>query len=124
MYINISNDLIVDFNDIILFFDTENTTLSKEGGKYLVDAEKNKRIVDLSKNSFPRSFMVVMDKETNEETVYLLSMTTQSILKTLKTFLKYYRLIHKWELTFLESVVKTILFLLDKQQLLKSNKQN
>ncbi len=84
MYLNISNDLIVDFDDIILFFDTDNTTQSKEGGKYLINAEKNKKLVDLSKNSFPRSFMVVMDKETNEETVYLLSMTTQSILKTIK----------------------------------------
>ena len=83
MYLNIGNDIVLDSDDIICIMDTENTTQTLSGGKFLVDAEKKGNLIDASLNSFPRTFIVVRDKKKGE-IVYLSNYSSSTILKSIK----------------------------------------
>lgn len=83
MYLNIGNDIVLDSDDIICIMDTDNTTETESGGKFLVDAEKKGVIIDACGNSFPRTFIVVKDK-TKGEIVYLSNVNSSTIVKSIK----------------------------------------
>lgn len=83
MYLNIGNDIVLDSDDIICIMDTDNTTQTLSGGKFLIDAEKKGVIVDASGNSFPRTFIVARDKEKGE-IVYLSNVNSSTIVKSIK----------------------------------------
>lgn len=83
-YLNLGNDIVLDENDIIAVFDTDNITSTKRGGEYLLRAEKNGNVINSCKNSFPRSFIVACSKEKDEEIVYLSNISVPTILKSIR----------------------------------------
>lgn len=79
MYINLGNDVTVKEEDIIGFFDLDNTTVSKRSREYLSNAEKNGNVKYLTYD-LPKTF-IVCSKRKKENRVYLSQFSPQTLIK-------------------------------------------
>ena len=82
MYLHLGNDVIVNMNSVIGIFDMDNTTLSKTTRDFLVNAEKNGRVIDIT-DDLPKSFVVV--KAWDGEIIYVSSLASRTLLKRVKS---------------------------------------
>ena len=82
MYLHLGNDVIVNMNSVIGIFDMDNTTVSKTTRDFLVNAEKNGRVIDIT-DDLPKSFVVV--KAWDGEIVYVSSLASRTLLKRVKS---------------------------------------
>ena len=57
MYLHLGNDTTVKKSDIIGVFDMDNTTISKQGRKFLTIAEQNNEVIYTSED-LPKSYIV------------------------------------------------------------------
>lgn len=78
MYLHLGNDAIVKKSDIIGVFDMDNTTISKQGRKFLTIAEQNKEVIYTSID-LPKSYIITNDNKKN--TVYISSISSGTLLK-------------------------------------------
>lgn len=78
MYLHLGNDEAVKKSDIIGVFDMDNTTISKQGRKFLTIAEQNKEVVYTS-NDLPKSYILTNNNKKN--TVYISSISSSTLLK-------------------------------------------
>ena len=78
MYLHLGNDAIVKKSDIIGVFDMDNTTISKQGRKFLTIAEQNKEVF-YTNDDLPKSYIVTNDKKKNR--VYVSSISSNTLLK-------------------------------------------
>ncbi len=83
MFLHLGNDVVINTKNLIGIFDIDKSSISKFTKEYLNNAEKMRRIVNVS-FELPKSFIVCLDKNFNE-TVYI-SQISPSTLK--KRFLK------------------------------------
>lgn len=83
MFLHLGNDVIINTKNLIGIFDIDKSSISKFTKEYLNNAEKMRRIVNVS-FELPKSFIVCLDENFNE-TVYI-SQISPSTLK--KRFLK------------------------------------
>lgn len=83
MFLHLGNDVVVNTRNIIGIFDIEKSSISKYTKEYLNNAEKMKRIVNVS-FELPKSFIVCLDENLNE--IVYISQISPSTLK--KRFLK------------------------------------
>lgn len=83
MFLHLGNDVVINTKNLIGIFDIDKSSISKFTKEYLNNAEKMKRIVNVS-FELPKSFIVCLDENFNE-TVYI-SQISPSTLK--KRFLK------------------------------------
>lgn len=83
MFLHLGNDVVINTNNLIGIFDIDKSSISKFTKEYLNNAEKMKRIVNVS-FELPKSFIVCLDENFNE-TVYI-SQISPSTLK--KRFIK------------------------------------
>ncbi|MDY3031859.1 MAG: DUF370 domain-containing protein [Clostridia bacterium] len=78
MYIHIGGDMVVNTRDVVGIFDVDNTTVSRQGKRFLPMAQKNNRII-YATEELPKSFIVTERK--GKTLVYISPMSTQSLNK-------------------------------------------
>ena len=76
MYLHLGQNTVVPEDDIIGIFDIDNTTSSRITRKFLSDAEKAGRVVNVSEE-LPRSFIV--SGKNHGFTVYLSQLSPQTL---------------------------------------------
>ncbi len=86
MTLHIGRDTVVRDRDIVGIFDMENTTIGKETRRFLADAEKGGRVVNVTEE-LPRSFVVCMEAD-GSETVYISQISPATLRKRLTFLLK------------------------------------
>lgn len=79
MYLHLGNDVMINSKYLIGIFDIEKSSISKFTKEYLTNAEKAKRIVNVS-YELPKSFIVCLDEDFNE-TVYISQISTATLKK-------------------------------------------
>lgn len=82
MYINIGGNTMIPQNEIIGFFDLDNTTVSKRTRLFLNNAEKNGNIINTA-SDLPKSFILCSSAK-NKTAVYLSQLSTVTLLKRRK----------------------------------------
>lgn len=83
MFLHLGNDVVVNTKNLIGIFDIEKSSISKYTKEYLNNAEKMKRIVNVS-FELPKSFIICLDENLNE--IVYISQISPATLK--KRFLK------------------------------------
>ena len=78
MYLHLGQSVVVPETAIIGIFDLDNTTGSIITRKFLNNAEKNGRIVNVS-DELPKSFIVCDENSITD--IYLSQLSTQTLLK-------------------------------------------
>ena len=79
MILHVGRDVTVRGRDIVGIFDMDNTTVGQETRRFLADAEKGGRVVDVTAE-LPRSFVVCAEKDSSE-TVYLSQIAPATLKK-------------------------------------------
>ena len=79
MYLHLGQEVVVRFKEIIGVFDLENTTGAAHTRRFLAEAEKKGRVVNVSPE-LPRSFVITRDRDGNE-TVYISQLSTATLLR-------------------------------------------
>lgn len=79
MFLHLGNDVLINTKNLIGIFDIEKSSISKLTKEYLSNAEKMKRIVNVSFD-LPKSFIVCLDEDFNE-TVYISPISTATLKK-------------------------------------------
>lgn len=82
MFLHLGQYTVVRTDEIVGIFDIDNTTVSKHTRKYLAEAEKQKKVVNVS-NELPKSF-VVCNKNGNEK-VYISQLSPTTLIKRFST---------------------------------------
>lgn len=78
MYLHLGQNVVVPKNSVIGVFDMDNTTSSKWTVKFLNNAQREGRLVNIS-DDIPKSFVVCRDGD--RETVYLSQLAPSTLLK-------------------------------------------
>lgn len=79
MYLHLGQDTVVRLDEVIGIFDMDTSTISKHTRQFLADAEKGRRVVNVSEE-LPKSFVVCVDKE-GTETVYVSQISSSTLRK-------------------------------------------
>lgn len=79
MFLHLGNDVLINTKNLIGIFDIEKSSISKFTKEFLGNAEKTKRIVNVS-YELPKSFIVCLDDDYNE-TVYISQISTATLKK-------------------------------------------
>ena len=81
-FIHIGSDVSIRSDEIVGIFDMDTATFSKQAREYLVTAQENGQITEVS-GDLPKSFAVLKDKE-KKQRVYLSPLNTKTIGKRAK----------------------------------------
>ncbi len=79
MYIHLGKDTVVTDSEIIGIFDIDYCTTDKKSRKFLSLAEKNKKIVTVSYEELPKSFIVCKKKD--RENIYISPISPETLKK-------------------------------------------
>lgn len=82
MFLHLGQYTVVKTDEIVGIFDIDNTTVSKHTRKYLSEAEKQGKVVNVS-YELPKSF-VVCNKNGNEK-VYVSQLSPTTLIKRFST---------------------------------------
>ena len=78
MYLHLGQNTLVPKKSVVGVFDMDNTTQSKWTVKFLNQAEKEGRLINIS-DDIPKSFIIC--REGDKETVYLSQLNPSTLLK-------------------------------------------
>ncbi|MCD8390398.1 MAG: DUF370 domain-containing protein [Firmicutes bacterium] len=78
MYLHLGNNIVVNTDEIIGIFDTDNTTVSRQGKNFLPRAQDSGIIINAA-SDLPKSFAVT--KKNGKVTVYISSYTSKALAK-------------------------------------------
>lgn len=81
MYVHLGVDSVVKEDDIIGIFDLDSTTVSKHTRKFLNEAEKQKKVVNVS-FELPKSFVLCGEKKNT--LVYISQLSSSTLYKRSK----------------------------------------
>ena len=81
MYVHLGVDQVVNEDDIIGIFDLESTTVSKHTRKFLNEAEKQKKVINVS-FELPKSFVLCGKKKNT--LVYISQLSSSTLYKRSK----------------------------------------
>ena len=81
MYVHLGVDQVVNEDDIIGIFDLDSTTVSKHTRKFLNEAEKQKKVINVS-FELPKSF--VLCGENKNTLVYISQLSSSTLYKRSK----------------------------------------
>ena len=82
MFLHLGQDTVIKTDEIVGIFDIDNTTVSKHTRKFLSEAEKQGKVVNVS-YELPKSF-VVCNKKGNEK-VYISQLSPATLIKRFST---------------------------------------
>ncbi len=82
MYLHLGNGFMVDKRTVIGVFDMDNATVSRNGRRLLARAQEEGRVCDTTED-LPKSF--VLTEENGLVTVYISSISTQTLMKRSRT---------------------------------------
>lgn len=83
MFLHLGQDTVITTDEILGIFDIDTTTVSKATRTYLAMKEKEKRVINVS-YELPKSFIVTLDKKSNEKTVYISPISSVTLLKRIE----------------------------------------
>jgi len=83
MFLHLGQDTVITTDEILGIFDIDTTTVSKATRTYLAMKEKGKRVINVS-YELPKSFIVTLDKKSNEKTVYISPISSVTLLKRIE----------------------------------------
>ena len=78
MYLHLGQNIVVPEADIIGIFDLDNTTGSQITRRFLNDAEKTGRVINIS-DELPRSFIIISAENRND--IYLSQLSPQTLFR-------------------------------------------
>ncbi len=78
MYLHLGQDTVITAENIIGMFDMDACTVSKKARDFLANAEKNKRVVNVS-YELPKSFVVC--EKNGGIVVYITQLSTKTLSK-------------------------------------------
>jgi hypothetical protein len=81
MYVHLGVDQVVNEDDIIGIFDLDSTTVSKHTRKFLNEAEKQKKVINVS-FELPKSFVLCGKKKNS--LVYISQLSSSTLYKRSK----------------------------------------
>ena len=81
MYVHLGVDSVVNEDDIIGIFDLDSTTVSKHTRKFLNEAEKQKKVINVS-FELPKSFVLCGKKKNT--LVYISQLSSSTLYKRSK----------------------------------------
>ena len=81
MYVHLVVDQVVNVDDIIGIFDLDSTTVSKHTRKFLNEAEKQKKVINVS-FELPKSFILCGKKKNT--LVYISQLSSSTLYKRSK----------------------------------------
>lgn len=79
MYLHLGQDTVVTLSDIVGIFDLDTSTISKCSRRFLADAQKSGRVVNVSEE-MPKTYIVCHDKE-GKQTVYISQISSATLRK-------------------------------------------
>ena len=82
MYLHVGNELVVNTRDIIGIFDMDNTTVSRQGRRFLPESQ-DKGLIISATDDLPKSYVVTKRKEKTE--IYVSSYSTHSLSRAAGT---------------------------------------
>ena len=80
MFLHLGQDTVITTDEIIGIFDIDTTTVSKATRTYLSKKEKDGNIINVS-YELPKSFIVTLNKNQKEKTVYISPISSVTLLK-------------------------------------------
>jgi len=82
MYLHLGGDVTVSFDSVVGIFDLDNTTSSKITRRFLQQAEKKGRVINVN-DDLPKSFIVA--KEYDGVKIYISQISPKTLLKRAET---------------------------------------
>ena len=79
MYLHVGNELVVNTRDIIGIFDMDNTTVSRQGRRFLPESQDKGLIINAT-DDLPKSYVVTKRKD--ETKIYVSSYSTQAMSRS------------------------------------------
>lgn len=83
MYLHLGQNVLVKSQDIVGIFDLDTCTVKKTTKKYLNNAEKEKRIKNISFD-LPKSFVVCQDDLLEKKKIFISPLATSTLIKRKK----------------------------------------
>ena len=78
MYLHVGNELVVNTRDVIGIFDMDNTTVSRQGRRFLPESQDKGFIINAT-DDLPKSYVVT--KRGDETEIYVSSYSTQMLAR-------------------------------------------
>ncbi len=82
MYLHIGSGCVLDADDLIGIFDMDNTTVTKQGRRFLQTAESEGLVIDIC-DDIPKSYIVAYYR--GEIRVFVSSISTKTLQRRLQT---------------------------------------
>lgn len=79
MYIHLGKDTVVTDSELVGIFDIDYCTTDKRSRKFLNTAEKNGKVVNVSYEELPKSFIVCKKKD--KENIYISPVSPDTLKK-------------------------------------------
>jgi extracellular matrix regulatory protein B len=79
MYLHLGQETVVRIENVVGIFDIETTTLAKSTRKYLFNAQKNGKVINVSME-MPKSFVLCCNKK-KQVTIYITQISSSTLLK-------------------------------------------
>lgn len=79
MYLHLGSDVVVSQSEIIAIFDLDTTSVSKNTREFLNTAQKCGRVVDVSSNDLPKSYVLCGKKD--KFNIYISPLSAQTLYK-------------------------------------------
>lgn len=80
MFLHLGQDTVIQTDNILGIFDLDTSTVSKSTRDYLSTMSKKKKVVNVS-FELPKSFVITVDKNTKDKTMYISPISTATLLK-------------------------------------------
>ena len=76
MYLHVGNDIVINSGGIVGIFDMDNTTVSRQGKRFLPDSQ-DKGIIINATEDLPKSYVVTSKKDGDR--IYISSYSTHAL---------------------------------------------
>jgi len=83
MFLHLGRDIVIRHRDIIGIFNMETSTVSGHSKRFLADAQKGGRVVNVCEEKLPAAFAVCENSEQGE-TVYISQISSATLLNRVR----------------------------------------
>lgn len=79
MYIHLGSDVVVSQSDVIAILDLDTTSVSRNTKEFLDNMQKKGRVIDVSRNDLPKSYVLCGKGE--KCNIYISPISSQTLYK-------------------------------------------